>query len=83
MTDSGSTHWQVPGPDEHYGFGGTCFPKDVNALLAMGRQHKVDLKVVQAVWEKNLEVRPEKDWELLKGRAISSDYPIKPSLDKV
>ena len=26
------THFLVPGPDGDYGFGGTCFPKDVNSL---------------------------------------------------
>ena len=25
---------------------------------------------MEAAWEKNLEVRPEKDWEQLKGRAV-------------
>jgi UDPglucose 6-dehydrogenase len=29
----GKTHMQVPGPDGKYGFGGTCFPKDTDALL--------------------------------------------------
>ena len=33
----------------------------------------VDPKVLTAAWEKNNEVRPdsERDWELMKGRAIS------------
>jgi len=26
------THTQVPGPDGRFGYGGKCFPKDVNAL---------------------------------------------------
>ena len=26
------THTQVPGPDGKFGYGGKCFPKDVNAL---------------------------------------------------
>lgn len=29
----GKTHWKVPGPDGKLGYGGSCFPKDVNALL--------------------------------------------------
>lgn len=28
----GHTHWKVPGPDGKMGFGGSCFPKDMNAL---------------------------------------------------
>ena len=30
--------------------------------------------VLSAVWEKNLEIRPEKDWENLTGRAVTSNY---------
>jgi UDPglucose 6-dehydrogenase len=28
----GNSHMQVPGPDGNYGYGGTCFPKDMKAL---------------------------------------------------
>ena len=28
----GHTHWRVPGPDGKLGYGGSCFPKDMNAL---------------------------------------------------
>ena len=31
------------------------------------------MKVLKAAWETNLKVRPEKDWEQLKGRAISKE----------
>jgi UDPglucose 6-dehydrogenase len=74
----GNTHWQVPGPmpaDDTglpaFGFSGSCFPKDINALIYLLEKNNVDPKVLKGAWEKNLEVRPQKDWEKLKGRAIS------------
>ena len=66
----GSSHWSVPGLDQHLGFGGSCFPKDINALIAVAKELQVNPMMLQAAWEKNLEVRPEKDWENLKGRAV-------------
>jgi len=30
----GHTHWKVPGPDGKLGYGGSCFPKDMNALAS-------------------------------------------------
>lgn len=38
-----------PGP----GFGGSCFPKDTEALLAIGKSHDVDLKVIRSAVEVN------------------------------
>jgi len=69
----GTTHWSVPGPDGKLGFGGSCFPKDINALINFAKEIGIKPTVLGSVWEKNLEVRPEKDWELLKGRAISEE----------
>jgi UDPglucose 6-dehydrogenase len=70
----GLSHWAVPGHDGHHGFGGSCFPKDLNALRSLASVGLgVDTKVLDAVWAKNLEVRPEKDWEQLKGRAVSEE----------
>jgi UDPglucose 6-dehydrogenase len=67
----GTSHWAVPGHDGHKGFGLTCFPKDLNALITVAHALEVDPKVMAAAWAKNLEVRPERDWEELKGRAVS------------
>ena len=69
-TRLGDTHWQVPGHDGHFGFGGTCFPKDINALIQYANQNGQDTPLLNAIWQKNLEVRPERDWELDKGRAV-------------
>jgi len=66
----GHTHWQVPGHDGHFGFGGTCFPKDINALIQFANEHGQSTPLLNAIWQKNLEVRPERDWELDKGRAV-------------
>jgi len=67
----GDSHLHVPGPDGKVGFGGTCFPKDINALMNMAKDVGVNMNVLEAAWKTNLEVRPEQDWNKLKGRAIS------------
>ena len=38
-----------PGP----GYGGSCFPKDVEAIIAMGRRNGLTMKLIQAVDEVN------------------------------
>ncbi len=35
------------------GFGGSCLPKDVNALVAHGRAHDVDMRVLRSVMDVN------------------------------
>ena len=66
----GSSHSNVPGHDGKLGFGGSCFPKDIQALINFAEKNNLDLNVVKGAWKTNLEVRPEKDWEKLKGRAV-------------
>ena len=70
----GATHWRVPGPDGKRGFGGSCFPKDLNALIQMAKDKGLTLNVLRAAWFTNLKVRPERDWEELKGRAVVEGY---------
>ena len=50
-------HMEVPGHDGKPGFGGACFPKDTAALAAIARSGKVKPTVLEAVLEKNNEVR--------------------------
>ena len=66
----GNSHWAVPGPDGDKGFGGSCFPKDVNSLIYQAKLFGIEPTMLEAAWNKNIEVRPSKDWELLKGRAV-------------
>ena len=67
----GRSHLMVPGPDGSSGFGGTCFPKDINAMISFAKQNNIDSTILEAAWKKNLIVRKNKDWLKLKGRAIS------------
>ena len=63
-------HTLVPGPDGDYGFGGKCFPKDINAFISYCKEMGVDPKMLQAAWKKNLEVRKDSNWLRIDG-AIS------------
>lgn len=67
----GNSHLNVPGHDGKYGFGGSCFPKDIQSIINFGNTLGINMNVLKGAWETNLEVRPEKDWEKLEGRAIT------------
>lgn len=69
----GTSHLKVPGPDGDFGFGGHCFPKDLNAMISVAKNLGVDPTVLQSTKIKNAEVRNNKDWESMKGRAVSDD----------
>jgi UDPglucose 6-dehydrogenase len=67
----GDSHLNVPGHDGKLGYGGTCFPKDVNALLSFSKKHDIHLNTINGGWKTNLKVRGEKDWEEKEGRSVS------------
>ena len=50
----GHSHLNVPGPDGKYGFGGSCFPKDVQALLKFGKDLDINLNTLKGVWDTDL-----------------------------
>ena len=66
----GHSHMNVPGPDGKFGFGGSCFPKDIQALINFGESLGLNMNTLKGAWNTNLEVRPERDWEQLKGRSV-------------
>ena len=67
----GDSHLNVPGHDGMLGYGGTCFPKDVNAFLSFAKNLKISINTIEGGWKTNLSVRPEKDWEAKNGRSVS------------
>lgn len=69
----GDSHLDVPGHDGKLGFGGSCFPKDIQALIHHAKSIGIEVDTLKGAWETNLKVRPEKDWEELKGRAITDE----------
>jgi len=66
----GHSHMSVPGPDGKFGFGGSCFPKDIQAMIHFANTLDIHPNVLVGAWETNLDVRPEEDWKELKGRAV-------------
>lgn len=60
-------HTLVPGPDGDYGFGGKCFPKDINAFMSYCRKMGIDPLMLQAAWNKNLQVRNNSNWLQIDG----------------
>tara|TARA_Y100000310_G_scaffold233032_2_gene235876 strand:- start:4185 stop:5045 length:861 start_codon:yes stop_codon:yes gene_type:complete len=67
----GNSHLDVPGHDGKPGFGGKCFPKDLNAFINLFESMGISPSIMKAVWKKNLEVRETHDWEEIEG-AVSN-----------
>ena len=66
----GDSHWNVPGHDGDFGFGGHCFPKDLAALIHLAENLNVIDNVLSAAEQTNTQVRTNRDWEQMKGRAV-------------
>ena len=69
----GRSHLSVPGPDGDLGFGGHCFPKDLNAIIYLASILAIDTTLLSAVDEKNNALRSNRDWEGMIGRAVSKE----------
>lgn len=68
----GSHYNKVPGPDGKPGWSLSCLPKDLNDMIHVAYSAGVSPTVMEAVWHKNLEVRPERDWEEME-KAVKKD----------
>ena len=63
----GNSHIDVPGHDGSLGFGGKCFPKDLNAFIHFFDSIGVNPELMKSAWKKNLEVRDNFDWAEIEG----------------
>jgi nucleotide sugar dehydrogenase len=52
-------HLDVPGPDGKLGFGGTCFPKDIQAFISCGEWLGFDMDMFKSVNSFNRKIRGE------------------------
>jgi UDP-glucose 6-dehydrogenase len=50
-------HTEVPGPDGLLGYGGKCFPKDMEALIGVMDQNNVPCESLRAMQEENRSIR--------------------------
>ena len=62
----GKSHWAVPGPDGDFGYGGHCLPKDLSAIVSEFDTYGL----LEAVEQVNDQVREDRDWEHMVGRAV-------------
>jgi UDPglucose 6-dehydrogenase len=62
LDDRIAKNMEVPGHDGDLGFGGKCFPKDLNALIYLAREHQVRPYLLEEVWRSNITVRKNQDW---------------------
>ena len=53
----GNSHLNVPGHDGKLGYGGNCFPKDVNAFIYYAKKLDIDLNTITGGWKTNSKVR--------------------------
>ena len=65
----GHSHADVPGHDGKFGFGGACFPKDIQAMIRFGESIGIKMDMLEATWKTNLKVR-DPDWLEMEGRAV-------------
>jgi nucleotide sugar dehydrogenase len=64
-------HTNVPGHDGKRGYGGTCFPKDIQSLHYQMQEVNMKSFMIKSSIERNETIdRVEKDWETNKGRSV-------------
>jgi len=64
----------VPGPDGDLGFGGKCFPKDLNALIYLARENMYRPYLLEEIWRLNERVRKNRDWLDIQGATSENNF---------
>jgi len=64
----------VPGHDGDLGFGGKCFPKDLNALIYLARENMYRPHLLEEFWRLNEKVRRNKDWLEIEGATSENNF---------
>ncbi len=70
----GNSHTDVPGHDGDRGYGGACFPKDMNAIIHWAKNNGLFADMCSAAEKVNKRVRKDKDWEDIKGATSKNNY---------
>lgn len=52
-------HTNVPGPDGKMGYGGYCFPKDINALIHTLNEMGINSELLSSSWSYNQKIRKD------------------------
>lgn len=63
----GNSHTDVPGHDGDLGFGGKCFPKDLNAFIEFFNENGIEPLVLSSAWQRNKTVRTDLNWADIEG----------------
>ena len=64
------SHTKVPGPEGKFGFGGTCFPKDISSLKYEMNNVGLESIILDSVIHRNNNIdRPNGEWKGDKGRS--------------
>ena len=77
----GNSHHDVPGHDGDRGYGGKCFPKDVEAFVSWADRNELQVNTLKAAIETNKRVRTNKDWENIKGATTNCRYSLEENKD--
>lgn len=70
----GNSHTDVPGYDGNRGYGGKCFPKDIQAFIRWAESEGLKLDMCKVADKVNERVRPVKDWLDIKGATSENNY---------